>query len=247
MSTLTPSAVDFSQAECLTTPGPFGAVPGVPEAPEAALKVCARCPIRAACLETAMEQEGAARASIRAGIRGGQTGQQRAALYRRRARARLAQVPVPGTGTRFRSASDDEIVALLRTGIGDQAVGRVMAGRGTTASIKRIARLRREHDIPRGSRGVAAPPTPAAWRQHTRPAPGGHLLWTSTVFGSAASPVLHHGGSSYSVRRLSFHAVHGRAPVGQVSAGCGVQHCLTGEHLTDGQIRAAAEQGARHG
>lgn len=49
-----------------------------------ARKICARCPVRTTCLETAMRAEGTEGAAYRAGIWGGLNPQERYALHRRR-------------------------------------------------------------------------------------------------------------------------------------------------------------------
>ncbi|MFE2940989.1 WhiB family transcriptional regulator [Streptomyces sp. NPDC059255] len=140
-----PVLVDFSQAACVATPGPFGAVPGVSANQQAALAVCARCPVKPGCLEKAMEEEGALPAAHRGGVRGGRTELQRADLYVKRSKA------CGGRGLRARSASSEQIVTLLRTGISDQAVKAAVRRLGMTADAARIAALRAEYGIVRAS------------------------------------------------------------------------------------------------
>ncbi|MFJ9029769.1 WhiB family transcriptional regulator [Streptomyces sp. NPDC102274] len=57
----------------------------------AAKKICGICPVRQACLEAAMTEERAGEHIIRAGIRGGLTPRQRAALSRRLRRRAAAK------------------------------------------------------------------------------------------------------------------------------------------------------------
>lgn len=52
-----------------------------------AVAICAECPVRQACLAAALEEESAGGGRYRHTIRGGLTGDQRAALARRRRRA----------------------------------------------------------------------------------------------------------------------------------------------------------------
>ncbi|TXL91627.1 WhiB family transcriptional regulator [Streptomyces sp. IB2014 016-6] len=55
-----------------------------------ARRVCERCPVREACLDRALDEEGACGVDSRHGIRGGLDGRERHNLSRRRARAALA-------------------------------------------------------------------------------------------------------------------------------------------------------------
>ncbi|GAB2696820.1 WhiB family transcriptional regulator [Kitasatospora kifunensis] len=48
-----------------------------------AKRVCGHCPIEAACLTNALEEEGSSLPAVRAGVRGGLTPQERHALWRR--------------------------------------------------------------------------------------------------------------------------------------------------------------------
>ncbi|WP_167459156.1 MULTISPECIES: WhiB family transcriptional regulator [Streptomyces] len=52
-----------------------------------ALSICATCPVRAACLDAALDEEGGIKPASRNGIRGGMTREQRHNAYRSRARA----------------------------------------------------------------------------------------------------------------------------------------------------------------
>lgn len=52
----------------------------------AAKRVCARCAVLEDCLEDVMRMEGAAAKSLRFGVRGGLTGEERAQLHARRRR-----------------------------------------------------------------------------------------------------------------------------------------------------------------
>jgi hypothetical protein len=73
---------------------------------QAAKSVCAACPVRAACLEAALTEEKDNPAPARAGIRGGMSPKQRAALAKRRrgpvpqeARRRTGGKPLSPCGT----------------------------------------------------------------------------------------------------------------------------------------------------
>ncbi|MCX5112182.1 WhiB family transcriptional regulator [Streptomyces sp. NBC_00378] len=67
-------------------------------APGLARQICESCPVRRACLVTAMEEEGSADQYRRAGVRGGLTPVERAHLARRM-RKKAAEEAGPACGT----------------------------------------------------------------------------------------------------------------------------------------------------
>lgn len=79
----------------------------------------------------------------------------------------------------------------------------------------------------------------AAFQQHTRPLPDGHVEWTGHINGTA--PQVTFQGTAYPARRLAFRYHHGREPIGKVlpAPDCEVRGCVAGPCLTDQQIRQA--------
>lgn len=78
--------------------------------------ICAACPVRTACLDDAMAREGNADRSDRAGIWGGLSASQRAALAKARVKDPRSPAPAPGTWDererpRLRLVADDERAA----------------------------------------------------------------------------------------------------------------------------------------
>ncbi|MFE7077887.1 WhiB family transcriptional regulator [Streptomyces sp. NPDC057620] len=73
-----------TRALCVQTdPDLFFPQPGDKQATAAAKEICAACPVRVACLEAALAEEGGRTAASRFGIRGGKTHSQRYHLYSR--------------------------------------------------------------------------------------------------------------------------------------------------------------------
>lgn len=77
--------IDLTQAACVEWPSDWWFAERGPER-DAALAICQGCPIRAACLDHALELEGTTARQGRSGIFGGLTPAQR---------ARLPRAPVP--------------------------------------------------------------------------------------------------------------------------------------------------------
>jgi hypothetical protein len=65
----------------------------------------------------------------------------------------------------------------------------------------------------------------------------GHTRWTS------GTTSLELAGQVYTPMQLAFTVGYDRAPIGTVRAACGVNRCLTPDHLTDGIMREQRPRG----
>ncbi|WP_123973365.1 hypothetical protein [Streptomyces sp. Ag109_O5-1] len=82
-----------------------------------------------------------------------------------------------------------------------------------------------------------AVPTAAVWTFRERiERAGEHRLWTGTA-DKGTTPVHYHDNIRYPARPLAWLLHHGTEPVGLVKAGCGVNLCVHGPHLTDDVTR----------
>lgn len=73
----------------------------------------------------------------------------------------------------------------------------------------------------------------AVYREHTKPAEGGHLLW------NGPAPTVKVDGKYVPYTRLAFEAGTGKPPYGPVKADCDRYRCVAPDHLSDATIRAA--------
>jgi hypothetical protein len=192
------------------------------EASEAAAKrICAACPVVAACLAAALLEEGRQSRHYREGVRGGLNPAERADLM-----PPAPRKPAPPVG---RLVGDvDQAEALLRAG--ELCVREIAAATGMSCSS--VGRLRRALGIPQVVDTTA--PTPLErFTARTTPGEDGHLLWIGC-------PVVDlGGGQEVSGLRLAFRLGYGRDPEGMVKARCGTPGCVAWRHLADQRIRRA--------
>lgn len=190
-------------------------------------RICAGCPVRTECLDAAMDEEGSVDQFRRAGVRGGLTPAERAALARRR-----------GTVAELTAVEQRREEAQAKTG---KAIDMIRQGGATDSQIAAavglsshtIGKIRRELGIP--VHAIAKTPQ-QTYAERTEPVDGGHVRWT----GISQQATLN--GRTYTPGRLAFLIGHGREPEGWVQASCGWTGCVAGEHLTDRLMREQARQ-----
>lgn len=76
------------------------------------------------------------------------------------------------------------------------------------------------------------------YRQHTQPAPGGHMVWTDRRHCITVR------GEAHSVHQLAWIALYGARPVGSVQRVCDVDGCVAKDCLTDRRSRDRVAQTA---
>lgn len=109
-----------------------------------------------------------------------------------------------------------------------------------------VQRTREALGIPspgKGRRPVATS-LEEAFRAHLQPTDDGHVRWTGAVnsYGTPRAAANHATQSAY---RVAFTLHHGREPVGRVTAGCGLQGCVRGDHMADKPMRQANQRADR--
>ncbi|MFE5675082.1 WhiB family transcriptional regulator [Streptomyces erythrochromogenes] len=188
--------------------------------------MCAACPVKARCLDEALQEEGAVSPAYRDGIRGGLNPSQRAALTGYR------QHPKASTGGHI-AGDIDEAERLLRKGaLSDQDIARRTGmGRDSVGRLRRALRL-----LPVGGPQAGTPQQ--ALERRTQAGEDGHLLWV----GSSQAII---GGRKVKGTRLAFELGYGRPPEGPVERSCGVAQCVAWTHLTDYVLRRAARDASR--
>lgn len=127
------------------------------------------------------------------------------------------------------NATREQIIALLKAGHSDKAIGKQLR-----TNPKRVAQFRAELGIPAISN--VALTFEDRWAANTEPVDGGHIRWTGRMRDNTTPAVLD-GGRDASVRRIAFERLHGRTPVGPVLPGCGWGPCVRPEHLEDRLVR----------
>ncbi|MDX3170084.1 hypothetical protein PV516_40700 [Streptomyces scabiei] len=156
-------------------------------------------------------------------------------------RTRIAlDIPVPPERAKRRPAEvvalDDQALAMLRAGATYDEIRAALR-----LSPNRIARLRRQHNIPVTRRPGWAPPRftiDEAFARHTQPTPeGGHLIWTGPRSGRGYDLIA--SGRTHNARHIAFRKHHGRDPEGQTRRTCDQTDCIAGAHLTDRTLREA--------
>lgn len=125
-----------------------------------------------------------------------------------------------------------DIAEALHAGLRDNAIAKQLG-----VCPKTIARARAALGLPQHPPGRPVYDTlEAAWRAHTEPADGGHLLWTGTV--NTGLPVIRYKGRRYSAYLIAYRIVRGRDPKGRCQPDCGRPGCVAPEHVDDGPGRA---------
>lgn len=186
-------------------------------------RICAACPVQQQCLDSAMEEEGAADQFRRAGVRGGLTPAERAVLASRQGPATLADLTAVERRREEAQARTGKAIDMIRQGAPDSQVAAAVGLAPTT-----VGKIRRELGIPVHT--IAKTPE-ETYTKRTEPVDGGHVRWT----GISQSATVN--GRSYTPGRLAFLLHHGRDAVGWVQVACDWPGCVKGEHLTDRLMR----------
>ena len=125
----------------------------------------------------------------------------------------------------------DDIAALLRAGHRDNAIAKRLS-----ICPKTVARHRAALGLPKNRPGRPVyDDLEAAFRAHTEPADGGHLLWTGTV--NSGVPSIRHQGHRHSAYLIAYRIQHDRDPEGRCRPDCGLPRCVAPGHVDDGPGR----------
>ncbi|MDQ0943310.1 WhiB family transcriptional regulator [Streptomyces sp. V1I1] len=191
-------------------------------------RICAGCPVRLPCFEAAMKEEGTADQFRRAGVRGGLTPAERAALGRRTATGAVERLTAAEQAREEAQAKNGQAIDMIRKGVNDAQIAEVV---GLAAST--VGKIRRELGIP-------VQPVPKSieetYAERTATVDGGHVRWTATSQQATLN------GRTYTPARLAFLLGHGREPEGWVYVSCDRPGCVNPEHLTDRPMREQARQ-----
>ncbi|MFZ3494595.1 WhiB family transcriptional regulator [Streptomyces sp. 5.8] len=189
---------------------------------DAARAMCEACPVRAQCLDVALEEEGQSTSAYRDGIRGGLDPRERAALAR-------GEQPVPDDTPDNR----EEAEKLLRAA---QLCDRVVAER-SGLPLRAVTELRRSlglRMVPDPQTSPRKPRTPQQrFDRRTQPGDDGHVLWIGNPGVQMADR------RSVSCTVLAYTLGYGRPPEGSVRATCGQARCVAWQHLADRPMREA--------
>ena len=125
----------------------------------------------------------------------------------------------------------DDIAELLRAGMPQIHICRQLH-----VSPLTVQRTREALGMPAPKTVRVLPATPQeAIAKYARPVDGGHLVWAGPLKNGA--PCVGFQGRDHYVRPLSFRLQHGRAPVGNITAGCDVKGCVADRCLQDRPMR----------
>ncbi|MFF4479496.1 hypothetical protein ACFY1A_21100 [Streptomyces sp. NPDC001520] len=125
-----------------------------------------------------------------------------------------------------------DIAELLHAGHRDNAIAQQLG-----ACPKTVARHRAALGLPKDAPGRTSHASlEDAWRAHTEPADGGHLLWTGGF--NSGAPTFRHKGHRHSAYLIAYRIGHGHDPQGRCRADCGRPGCVAPGHVDDGPGRA---------
>lgn len=125
-----------------------------------------------------------------------------------------------------------DIAELLRAGCSDREVARRLHVDASTAAAARTAL-----GLPRAKSGPKPSGSPQdAFRQRTRPVPGGHLEWTGHRT-NCGTPFFRWAKKPFTAGRVAFVMQHGREAVGNALSGCGYPGCVAPAHMEDQPMR----------
>ncbi|WP_282698047.1 hypothetical protein [Streptomyces sp. CC208A] len=101
-------------------------------------------------------------------------------------------------------------------------------------SFERVRSLRDELGLPPHQPGTKPESINDTFRRRAVPTDDGHLLWPTSDYHIRTVE-----GAAMSARQHAFRQKHGRAPVGNVTAGCGTPRCVHPDHVEDRPMREA--------
>lgn len=140
---------------------------------------------------------------------------------------------------RPQNATREQIASSLREGKSDSAIARALR-----VDKARVRRIRAELGIP--VHVVQVPTLVEKWAAYTRPVDGGHLEWTGERGSRSGTPTMRYREKSISPAAVAFRIRHGREPIGQVFAECGMRHCVAPDHVDDEAGRARVREQVRY-
>lgn len=129
----------------------------------------------------------------------------------------------------YRHPKHEEAAELLRQGVpAKEVVRRLSIGNHA------VLRIRRIEGIPAWSCGTTREDK---LTRFSVPEPGGHTGWNGRRT-RTGTPSIRHLGVEIAASHVAFEVRTGRPPVGIVKAECGVNGCLTPEHIGDARERS---------
>lgn len=140
--------------------------------------------------------------------------------------------------SRRQNATREQIAQALRTGLSDSAVAAQLG-----CDRHRVSAIRKANGLPKIPRQTMS--LEEKWRSYTRPADGGHLVWTGERQATSGTPVMRYREVAYTAAAVAFRIQHGREPEGYVVADCGMKHCVAPEHVEDTPMRQATRAALR--
>ncbi|WP_372352672.1 hypothetical protein [Streptomyces sp. KL116D] len=126
------------------------------------------------------------------------------------------------------NATRTDIVAMLRDGHSNSRIVRELH-----CDKGRVARIRRELDLPAYVKTEQTRTIEEKWHSLTRPTDDGHVEWLGERATMSGTPVMRHKEQSYSPAAIAFRIRHGRDAEGYAIADCGRQHCVAPDHVED--------------
>lgn len=139
------------------------------------------------------------------------------------------------------NASREQIEAALHQGWSAARIARELH-----CDKGRVRAIRNDLGLPAYVRSAHTPSIEERWRQFTKPIDDGHMDWTGERQTTSGRPLLSHGYRHHSAAAIAFRIRTGRDPVGQVRAECGMQHCITPEHVEDEPGRRRVREQLRY-
>ncbi|MFJ9037422.1 hypothetical protein ACIRF8_12645 [Streptomyces sp. NPDC102406] len=126
------------------------------------------------------------------------------------------------------NATRTDIIAMLRDGHSNLRIARELH-----CDKGRVARIRRELDLPDYVPAVQTRTAEEKWHSLTRSTDGGHVEWLGERATASGTPVMRHKEQSYSPAAIAFRIRTGRDAEGYAIADCGKQHCVAPDHVED--------------
>jgi hypothetical protein len=125
-------------------------------------------------------------------------------------------------------ATRADIIALLGEGHSNLRIARELH-----CDKARVARIRRELDLPDYVPAEQTRTAEEKWHSLTRPTDGGHVEWLGERATASGTPVMRHKEQPYSPAAIAFRIRTGRDAEGYAIADCGMQHCVAPDHVED--------------
>lgn len=134
----------------------------------------------------------------------------------------------------YQNATREQIVEALQAGRSVAAISRELR-----ADRARIRRIRDELGLATFVPAEQTRTLEEKWAATTRVLPGGHVEWTGERGSTSGTPVMRHREQPYSPAAVAFRIRTGRDAKGPAFADCGLNHCVSPDHVKDQDERIA--------